>query len=233
MLDLVLMRRAVAPSRVAPIVLGDECGLLAVDDQGRRALSPRGDAIPVAAVLPRVIDAVGRDPMPRRQRHVRFVVDDARDQRDRDAWHDFLHEHDATAHDAIDRAADVEPQVDLVEVGVERDREPLQPRLQETKRHEADDVAALPRIEFDSARDQRREDGFVDVVLDEHEVAPGGAQEHGVFVRGVDHRDPLRDQTTAGSIGSGREPAARNVAEMNERAAPRGRTGNYDPGDGA
>ena len=130
--DLILDRAAVALARVAPVVLGHERRLRTHGRNRRGPNHGRGGALPAVTRAPLVDqatrwfrEACARRPprrvAPHRHRPVRLVVGRARDDGDGSTRHQLAHEGRGAAHLAVrQHAAHVEPQVDLVEIPMQR-----------------------------------------------------------------------------------------------------------------
>lgn len=121
--------------------------------------------------------------MAHRERDVFFAVSDAGDGGDGAARDNFAEEDDAAANFAGCFAADVEAEIDFVEIRVERDGEEAKElRLQKAKADEAHVGFAGEGIEFGAARDVRAEEGEIGFVVEHQKVAPFGGEEDAVWL---------------------------------------------------
>src|SRR5215510_7894879 len=78
--------------------------------------------------------------MPYRQRNVGFVINFAGRERDGQAGYDFFNEDYAAPPAGVGFAANVEPQIYLFEVAMERDRDSKYTTLEEQKAHNRNQV---------------------------------------------------------------------------------------------
>src|SRR5262249_17340529 len=86
-------------------------------------------------------------------------------------------EHDPAPPLPMMVAADVEAQVDLVEVPVEGDRHPHDEGVEETEPDHADEGAAVPEIDLGAPGDGLSGEGRRDLAVEQSQVAPLGPQE--------------------------------------------------------
>ena len=124
-------------------------------------------------------------------RDVVLVVDPAGDCRDGDLRDDLLHEDDAAPGLVAALAADVEPQVDLLEIAMKRDRHAEDAHAEEEEAYHAEERLAVPGIDFRSTR--RTEDGRIDLVVQHEEMPPFGGEKATL---------PIRPRSSAGRRAS-------------------------------
>ena len=75
--------------------------------------------------------------------------------------------------------AHVKAKVDLLEVAVERDRNPFYPSPEKQKANEAHIGLAIPEVDLGAGRDVGVQDGRIDFVIQHHKPAPLGSEEGG------------------------------------------------------
>jgi hypothetical protein len=144
---------------------------------------------PVSAEAPPVFDRSHRsvfpfNPVHHGQRDVRFVIQVSRHPGDGRAGNDFLDENHA-APPAIRRfVPDVKAQVHLLEIPVKRNRHAPHAGVQKEKTDDRDQAAALPQIQFGSRRNVRREQGWLDRVVQHRQMPPLGGEKNRWLGRG-------------------------------------------------
>src|SRR5581483_10178894 len=173
MLHLVLHGAAVPLPRVAEQVVDDEALVRALGGERPRARGPRAEPALAPALAPGELDPAGARHVGHAPRVVPLVVREPGDPRQRAAWHDLLHERDA----APLAPRHVEPEVDLLEVPVPGNGDAEEPGVQHAEPHEADEAAALRRVEPHAARHEGREGLRWDLVVEKKEVAPFRGEE--------------------------------------------------------
>ena len=179
----VLDRAAIALRRVAPVVLSDELGLAARLQRARRTGGSNAYGIPPAPVTPRVCDAPGigdrgdvRGLAPHAAGDVRLVVHDPGRQRDRAPRHDLSEERDRTTHLAIHQSSYVEPEIDLVEVTMKRNRQAEHAGVHEAEPYDADNRVAAPQIDLGAGGHVRTKHCRVDAEVEHRQVPPVGGE---------------------------------------------------------
>src|SRR5262249_21785463 len=111
------------------------------------------------------------------KREVVLVVDRPGEPGDRPPRHHFLHEDDAATPAVLVPAPDIEAEVQLLEVAMSVNRHAANPGIEEAEPDDAHERAAVPAIELGSTRDERGEEGRIDLVVQHREVAPLRGQE--------------------------------------------------------
>src|SRR5262245_41370563 len=156
MLDLVLYCTAISLAGVTPVVLGDERLLRVVGGQVWGAREIEAELVPPVGVEPLIRGASTRrarpDLMAHRNREVVLVVDRSRDPGDRAPGGDFLDENHTAPPTIFRLAANVESQVELLEIAVPGDRKSPNPGIEKTESDDAHESTAIPGVELGSPR---------------------------------------------------------------------------------
>ena len=180
MLD-VVFAQAAAAGRIAPVVLGNELLVAAPDQWLRRAAGQNADRFPFLPALPAILDvqrvAFVLDQMAHRQDAVGLAVNSAGDEGDRPARHQFADKSDAAAPALSGFAADVEPQVDFLEIAEHRDTHTEDFGFQKAEADDADVGFAAEKVEFRAPRNQWLERRRVNRIIAHDQVAPLGSEE--------------------------------------------------------
>src|SRR5262245_19729549 len=116
--------------------------------------------------------------MPHGQGHKMLVVAEASDLRDCPAGRDFLHKRHAAADLATGHAANVESQVDFLEIAIAGQSHSQQPRVEKQKAHEANERFAVMEIELAASGDKWLENRRVDLPVDHRQELPAGREEN-------------------------------------------------------
>ena len=117
------------------------------------------------------------------QGNVVLVVDHPRHPGDGAPRNDLLYKHHPAPHLALNLAPNIEPEVHLQEVVVEGNRHTHEPRIQKPEPDDADEAAFVPEIEHGASGHIRPQKVWIDLVVEESEIAPFGGQE-GAFRHG-------------------------------------------------
>ena len=120
---------------------------------------------------------IKRDSMIHWDGFIGLVVEAPRHRSNSTAWNELLDEDHGAAVGGVRRAtADVEPEIHLLERTVTRNWNPPQPRVDEVKAHETDDVRAAPRIQLRTARDEWFQEARRAIEVEENEMLPTSCQ---------------------------------------------------------
>ena len=114
--------------------------------------------------------------MPHGSRLVRFVVERLCRERDRRSRHELANERHAAANFAGDGSPNVEPQIDFLEVLVERNEKTHDARATKQESHDAEVRHAAEHVQVDSGGNERLEQRRADAIVEHREVSPLGAQ---------------------------------------------------------
>ena len=115
--------------------------------------------------------------MTHRERLIRFVVGEPRDESNQGAWHELANKRDGTAHLALHAAPNVEAEVDLLEGAMPGDGYAEEACVGEEKADEAHDSIASPRVQFGSRRHEGTKQRRLNGIVEHDEVPPFGRQE--------------------------------------------------------
>ena len=177
----VLDGAAAGLSAIAPVMFRNELVERALRDLAGLAGGVDGQAVPVARQPPRIFDAQGgalaRKLVRHRQTAVILAIDPAGDGRDRAPGNDLLNENDAALHGTGFAPANVESEVHLVKIAVERNGNSVHLRVKKAETDQADEGPAVKRVEFGSRRNARREQRGVDLEIQNREIPPLGGEE--------------------------------------------------------
>src|SRR5260370_29964760 len=133
-----------------------------------------------------------------------LTVEQTCNERDATARHDFLDEDDTSAPFVLRLPADVEAQVDFLEVAMERDGDPANPGVSKQEADDTDVGLATPTFQFCMRWHSGGEDRRVHLIVQHREVVPTG-REKGAHEAGLIHRtnhSSLRFIPSRSSIGS-------------------------------
>src|SRR5262245_39516918 len=120
-----------------------------------------------------------------------FVVNDAGHCRYGPFGRDLFDEDHAAPPAVFSPATDVKPQVDLFEVSMKRNRQAEDTRLQEQEADDADEMAIIPRVEFDAARDERTQDRGMDFIVNHRQPPPFSPEKFSRLHLEATHRNRL------------------------------------------
>src|SRR5262249_35521952 len=182
MFDSVLERLAVSRSRLAPIRLRDEI-LKVPRVSGRRIAGGAGFKGKELLLVGRGIRDANRprggrpvefDPMRHRRANIVLTIEGPGDPGDRGPWNELLNEHNGSPPPVIRSTADVKPQIDFLEVAMERYRHSEDSGPHEQESDERDEGLAVQRIQFGAARHERTKQCGIDLIVEHRQVAPLG-----------------------------------------------------------
>src|SRR5262249_5187006 len=128
-------------------------------------------------------NAVTRRPcdlMSHRQRDIGLVVTKSGGLRDRPSRHDLFDEGYTPANLVAACAANVEPQVHLLKVAMQRHGHAEDPRIQKQESDEADKGLAVMKIKLAAARNKQLEHRRLDLPIEHCQQLPAGREKHAV-----------------------------------------------------
>src|SRR5215831_14973215 len=123
--------------------------------------------------------------MRRRPGYISLVVKDAGDRRHAAARDDLADEGHASPQFILLAAPDVEAQVDLVKIAVQRNRDTKHLHGKKAKPDQADETPSLPQIELCSPWNQAIEQCRINLVVEHEHVAQLGGEERAGWVCGL------------------------------------------------
>ena len=210
----VLRGLALGPLRVTPVMLGDELLLAARSNALRNRVRLHRQSLPHTMMTPLVPDREnGRrsnDAVAHRQRSVRLLVQGSGQNRDRRPRNELAQKHDtALARTIRLRARHVETEVYLRKASMEGDCPVLHANPLEEEANKGNETPLPVKIQFQSARQERTQDGMVHLILRHDELAPGGSKKgagHGFM--DLRHQETrLRRYSTVNPAASGETAA--------------------------
>lgn len=183
--DAVFQAASIAARGIAPIVLGDELLDAARLRQGWVARRGGAEGAPSRGDAKLVFGGDGcwfaLHAMAHGECDVIFAVRDAGDGGDGAARDDFADEKDAAADFGARFAADIEAEINLVEIRVEGDGEEAEElRFEETEADEADVGFSFMGVELGATRDVEAKESRIGFVIEHQQVAPLGGEEDAV-----------------------------------------------------
>ena len=154
--DLVLQGAPIPLPSVAPVVLSDELRLGGSCQAAWSGAKPAGESTAARSLAPCVFDIAWRraalghgEPMSHWDPKVRLVIGETSHPSDGRLGDEFANEHHGAPQSAVrHRSADVEAEVDLFEVPVERYRPAEDPGIDEPEPDYARQQAAVESIQF-------------------------------------------------------------------------------------
>jgi hypothetical protein len=178
MLNLIL-RALSATGGIAPGVFGDEFFGRTGSDEYRRAACGRGNKFLASVPSPRITAPQPISLALDRVRHgigdIRLAVEVLGESGDGAPRDNLPHEYDATAPALCRSMPDIETQIDLLEITMEREGNSKNAGAQKEEAHDADVGGAVELIQFQTRRDQGLEQGALDRIVKHHKMPPFGS----------------------------------------------------------
>ena len=146
---------------------------------GHIAVEPSLGALvnPPAGMFDALFERRSFDPMRHRQGEIRLVGERARGEGDERMRDEFPDEDHPAPLGLRALAPDIEAQVYLLEIAVEREGDAPDARAQEEKSDDGDEMTATPRIELGGGGEVRREHARVHLVIEHRQMALLGGEE--------------------------------------------------------